>query len=117
MRRRTSLSGDFSSKKRRTIFRSSSCSSLKPKFIAGPHLLWHIDRQGRDYSILTVQIFVPFWGRGQRGTGLVGRRGRGTPLRGGAGGEQCLRRSMSAHGRGDVARRRQRTRPITARRD
>src|ERR1700685_3725266 len=36
MRRRTSLSGDFSSRKRRTILRSSSCSSLKPKFITDP---------------------------------------------------------------------------------
>ena len=34
MRRRTSVSGDFSSRNRRTCRRSSSCSSLKPKFIA-----------------------------------------------------------------------------------
>src|SRR5579872_7256176 len=33
MRRRTSLSGDFSSRKRLTILRSSCCSSVKPKFI------------------------------------------------------------------------------------
>src|SRR5580698_7619430 len=35
MRRRTSVSGDFSERKRRTAARSSSCSSLKAKFMPG----------------------------------------------------------------------------------
>src|SRR4051812_47630229 len=36
MRRRTSVDGDLSSRKRRTDFRSSSCSSLKAKFTLPP---------------------------------------------------------------------------------
>src|ERR1700677_3416157 len=35
MRRRTSVSGDFSARNRRTAVRSSSCSSLKAKFMRG----------------------------------------------------------------------------------
>src|SRR5580704_2425050 len=35
MSRRTSVSGDFSARKRRTPARSSSCSSLKAKFMQG----------------------------------------------------------------------------------
>src|SRR5262249_18283043 len=39
MSRRTSVSGDLSSRKARTVRRSSSCSSLNPKSWAGPLLL------------------------------------------------------------------------------
>src|SRR5680860_479472 len=40
MRRRTSLTGDLSSRKRRMVRRSSSCSSEKAKFKTGPPSTW-----------------------------------------------------------------------------
>src|SRR6202161_3078372 len=98
IKRRTSDSGDFSSRKRLTILRSSSCSSLNPKFIAVLFLAYRTVIPGTS-TLLKVEPGPPsgIVEHGQCRTGLVRRPRRGAPLRGGTDRKQRVRPALHSH--------------------
>src|SRR3974390_1460981 len=116
MRRRTSVSGDFSATKRRTAARSSSCASRKAKFM--PPLLylcpvacslrWVSTRPG--CSATNGLRAVPRWGYGTAGEHLERCQSRGPPDRGRPDGQQRLHPALPPDRRRHAHRRRQRAR-------
>src|SRR3984957_6651015 len=100
--RRTSDSGDFSARKRRTAVRSSSCSSLKAKFMPGLPL--HLPAGGRLAACLPDERAagpdVRRWGDGTAGADLERCHRRGPPDCGGTHGQQRLHPALPSHRRG-----------------